>query len=208
MELWEKVKKGLEGSAATISEKAAEWYKSGAQMVKEGADVVSEKASELSRLTRLKWDQHNLQNEIEQEFIELGGRIYDQWSEKSSIKVDETIAEVIEKIKDLEAKLLLKETEIEEISKSVYKKNIKDLQTSLDAGGGTVEQIVLTEKSPAVGQKLSKLEFPNDSLIGMIVRDDEVVIPHGDTVLQAGDKITVLGKKEDVDAAISFLTKK
>lgn len=206
MELWEKVKAGLEGSAATISEKASEWYKSGSEIIKEGAEVVSDKATGLSRFTKLKWEQYTLQNEIEQEFVELGGKIYDQWSENANIKIEGELAETVEKIKALESELSLKEKEVEEISKSVYKKNIKELQTDLDASGGTIEQIIITELSPVLGKELREIELPKEALIGMIVRENESIIPDGATQLLENDKVTILGKKQDVEAAVSFLT--
>lgn len=207
MELWEKVKKGLEGGAATVSEKSSEWFKTGTEMVKEGAEVISEKASELSKFTKLKWEQYSLQNKIDQEFIALGGKIYDNWSDEAGVKLEAELNEIIVKIKALENELTLKEKEIEEISKSVYKKNIKDLQKDLDASGGIVEQIVITKKSPVLGKKLSDIELPKEALIGMIVRDNNAIIPDGSTQLLENDKVTLLGKKQDVEATITFLSK-
>jgi len=207
MELWEKVKKGLEGGATTVSEKASEWFKTGTEMVKEGAEIVSEKASELSKFTKLKWEQHTLQDEINQEFIELGGKVYENWSDKTGVKIEGELNEIIVKIKALENELELKEKEIEEISKSVYKKNIKDLQKSLDVSGGTVEQVIITKKSPVLGKKLRDIELPKETLIGMVVRDNDAIIPDGTTQLLENDKVTLLGKKQDVEATVAFLTK-
>lgn len=49
-----------------------------------------------------------------------------------------------------------------------------------------------------IGSRLRDLSLPEGTLIAMIRRDDEMVIPQGDTVLQAGDRLTVLGRPEGI----------
>lgn len=45
-----------------------------------------------------------------------------------------------------------------------------------------------------VGRRLRDVSLPDGTLIAMIRRDDEMVIPKGDTVLVARDRLTVLGE--------------
>ncbi|MFQ5859560.1 MAG: chloride channel protein [Anaerolineae bacterium] len=54
--------------------------------------------------------------------------------------------------------------------------------------------------SPAVGVVLKKLPLPRDCVIVSIRRGRRVLIPHGDTVLQVGDKVTAFVEIEDEDA--------
>jgi Trk K+ transport system NAD-binding subunit len=42
-------------------------------------------------------------------------------------------------------------------------------------------------------QPLRQVEFPGDLLILAVRRDGELVVPHGDTRLSAGDQITLVG---------------
>ncbi len=50
------------------------------------------------------------------------------------------------------------------------------------------------------GMALRSVPLPDDTLIAMIRRDDEVVIPDGDTVLRSGDRVTVLGEPDAIAA--------
>jgi K+/H+ antiporter YhaU regulatory subunit KhtT len=205
MNLWEKVTKGLEGGAATVSEKASDWFKSGAEYVKEGAGIVSEKAQEVAKLARLKWEQRAIQKNIEHELIELGGKVYDLWSQNKSSEVKDQVQDNVAKIKELEKDLEDKEKEIESVSKSVHKAGINELKKDLESGGGSIEQVVIESNSPVFGKKLKDVELPKEALIGTIVRGQEVIIPDGDTEFQEGDKVSLLGKKEDVEAALKQL---
>jgi Trk K+ transport system NAD-binding subunit len=47
-----------------------------------------------------------------------------------------------------------------------------------------------------LGKKLSKLKLPEDVIIFAAIRENEVIIPKGDTVFEEGDKLMVLAKKE------------
>jgi len=44
--------------------------------------------------------------------------------------------------------------------------------------------------------------LPEDALVGTIIRHEEVIIPDGETVFELGDKVTLLGKREDVEKTI------
>ena len=63
-------------------------------------------------------------------------------------------------------------------------------------------ELVIEEGSALDGKKLSDLSSYSENyhtLIGIINSDGEVNIPHGYDVLKSGDKIYVIGEKEDVD---------
>jgi trk system potassium uptake protein TrkA len=48
-------------------------------------------------------------------------------------------------------------------------------------------------------QPLRQIEFPGDVLVLAVRRQGELVVPHGDTRLSAGDQITLLGNCECVE---------
>lgn len=48
------------------------------------------------------------------------------------------------------------------------------------------------------GKKIRKIPIHHDCIIAMINRDGELIAPHGDTVLQPHDELTIVGKKEAV----------
>ena len=61
-----------------------------------------------------------------------------------------------------------------------------------EGGKARLEEVTLAEASPAVGKLVSELGMPRDSTLVAIVRDEHVIVPRGDTPLQAGDEVLVL----------------
>jgi K+/H+ antiporter YhaU regulatory subunit KhtT len=207
MSLWEKFKSGFGEGISSASEKAADWFKTGADAVKEGTGKASEKIAYGSKLAKLKYEYRNIHKAIEKEFTELGGKVYNLFCENKVVDLEKDAKENIKRLNSLENDLKNKEKEIEELPRvfgkeSIDRRSIDDLKKDLEAGGGTIEQIVIEDKSPFLGKKLKEIQLPEDALVGTIIRGEEVIIPDGETVFQASDKVTLLGKKEDVDKTI------
>jgi Kef-type K+ transport system membrane component KefB/Trk K+ transport system NAD-binding subunit len=55
------------------------------------------------------------------------------------------------------------------------------------------------------GTTLGRLRLPGDTLILSIQRDESVIVPNGDTVLQLGDRIGLIGSPRSLSEAISLL---
>ena len=66
--------------------------------------------------------------------------------------------------------------------------------TSMAFADGRAEAIEfhLGDDSPIVGKALKEIHAEH-FIIGAILRDDGLIIPHGDTVLRPGDRVTVVG---------------
>jgi trk system potassium uptake protein TrkA len=60
-------------------------------------------------------------------------------------------------------------------------------------------EVTLAESSPAVGKGLAGLGMPRDASVVAVVRDRHVIVPHGETVLKAGDEVLVLVTLESED---------
>ncbi len=74
----------------------------------------------------------------------------------------------------------------------------KVTQTRLDSGAAArFVELGVTEDSPVVNRSLSTLSLPRGCVVVSIRRDLQVLIPHGDTVLSAGDKVTAFVETED-----------
>ncbi len=52
---------------------------------------------------------------------------------------------------------------------------------------------------------IAELNLPRTAVFVSIRRDDEIIIPRGDTVLQAGDDVTTLCERESVAAVKKLL---
>jgi trk system potassium uptake protein TrkA len=46
--------------------------------------------------------------------------------------------------------------------------------------------------------ELRAISFPDKAIVGLVMRDDELIIPHGDTHIQPGDKVVVFGMPESL----------
>lgn len=72
--------------------------------------------------------------------------------------------------------------------------SVGSLVRLLQFGGGKANlfEVTLAEGSPADGRALSDLELPRDATVVAIVRNDRLVVPRGDTVLNVGDEVLAL----------------
>jgi trk system potassium uptake protein TrkA len=73
-----------------------------------------------------------------------------------------------------------------------------------ERGNAHLVEVTLAEDSPAAGTSLVDLRFPRDATIVAVVRGDRLVVPRGDTVLDAGDEVMVLVTGE-AEAAVQQL---
>ncbi len=60
--------------------------------------------------------------------------------------------------------------------------------------GVSVEEVVIEAGAPCVGRRLSEVAWPRDCVIATIRRGRQVLIPHGDTVLKAGDVLVAVAE--------------
>jgi len=58
-----------------------------------------------------------------------------------------------------------------------------------------------------IGKMIKEISFPGQSLITIIRRNGEIKIPHGITVLQEDDELSIIGEVEDIKELKNMLTK-
>jgi trk system potassium uptake protein TrkA len=68
-----------------------------------------------------------------------------------------------------------------------------------------VTDVELPAQAPAAGQRLQDLALPPDTLVAAILRDEAIIVPAGDTQLQAGDHLILITRPESRDAAVQAL---
>lgn len=61
-------------------------------------------------------------------------------------------------------------------------------------------ELELPHDSTAVGLRILDLKLPQTALVLLIARGDDLLAPRGDTLLQAGDALTILAEKSDLGA--------
>jgi Trk K+ transport system NAD-binding subunit len=55
------------------------------------------------------------------------------------------------------------------------------------------------ETKDMIGKKIHELDLPGESLVAILKHEDDINIPHGDTVIQEGDELSIIGESEDID---------
>lgn len=73
--------------------------------------------------------------------------------------------------------------------------------------GEFIEALAI-EESGITGKPLKKISFPKGALLVCIIRDDQITIPTGDSVIHGGDKIILFTVKEAVKKLEKLLTVK
>jgi len=71
---------------------------------------------------------------------------------------------------------------------------LDEITNLIPVGEGKVNitEIKLQTSSPVAGKTLRELSLPSDSLIAVVLRNGDAVVPRGDTKLHAGDRIVLI----------------
>lgn len=72
-------------------------------------------------------------------------------------------------------------------------------------GTARLVEVTLAEQSPAAGVSIADLGVPRDASIVAIVRNRRVVVPRGDTVIEAGDEVIALVNEESEESVRTIL---
>jgi len=57
-------------------------------------------------------------------------------------------------------------------------------------------EIIVSADSPAIDRQIVNLGLPEDSLIVLIARHQEIIVPNGNTIIEQGDSLFVLAEKD------------
>ena len=66
-------------------------------------------------------------------------------------------------------------------------------------------EVTLADDSPAAKQAILELAIPRDATVVAVIRESHVIVPRGDTVLEAGDEVLVLVTPESEEAVRQIL---
>lgn len=80
----------------------------------------------------------------------------------------------------------------------------------LSLGKADAEMIAyeIEEDAVIVGQTLLEIPFPKGALVNAVIRDDQLITPTGNTVIQKGDFLYILSKRKDKKELKQLLQKK
>lgn len=83
-----------------------------------------------------------------------------------------------------------------------------EMTTVIPIGEGrlSIAEIPISETAPAVGKKLWEINLPKEVIIGCIMRQENNIIPRGDTRVLAGDILILLSSVKQETTAVRKLT--
>ena len=85
-----------------------------------------------------------------------------------------------------------------EINQIIYIPEAIDVD-SFVSGQVKMMELKVGEENPLVGKTLLDSNLPDCCIMAAIIRDSELMIPHGDDVIQLNDRVVIVGKTEAVD---------
>ena len=68
----------------------------------------------------------------------------------------------------------------------------------IGAGKGEVVEVTVGKESKAAGKMIKELDIPDECALAMIARADMLIPARGDTQLDEGDQVTIVGKPDGV----------
>jgi len=142
-----------------------------------------------------------LENQIDQVLLRLGSRTYDLNKSGEPFGEDGEIRFLLQGISSKRQEL----SQLKEDFQRSWSEESRELKARLEKGDGALEQVEISFLSPAAGKKIKEVDLPKEVLLGPITRGKELIIPDGETELQATDRVTLLGKKKDVESTARLL---
>ena len=94
---------------------------------------------------------------------------------------------------------------IGEILKATRKTDLFSVSAFTEIDAETIG-INITKKLKILDTPLKNIEFPKKSIIGLIIREDEVIIPTGNDIIKIGDKVIVFLLPESISAVEKMFT--
>ncbi|MEA4902951.1 Trk system potassium transporter TrkA [Desulfitobacterium sp.] len=74
----------------------------------------------------------------------------------------------------------------------------------LEGAKAEAMEIIVASSSPVAHRKLKEAKLPRNCLIGNIVRNNEIIIPNGDTYLEPGDRVIVFALPDTVPTVVKL----
>ncbi|MBO12392.1 MAG: Trk system potassium transporter TrkA [Planctomycetaceae bacterium] len=71
---------------------------------------------------------------------------------------------------------------------------------NLAQGAVEVQEVAVQEDANATGRRLHELEFPGETLVGLITNSERTVIASADDVVSIGDRVTLIGRLGELDS--------
>jgi hypothetical protein len=210
MDLLDKIKESFFQSTEKIAdvtgkfvEKGKKAGSGGVEATREIFTTISERTSDVTDLAKFKYELASLSKQIDAESLNLGKAVFALRRRGEFSPENETFRELIRKLEVLDNTFRTKQNEYEQLRKKHFSNYVVNkLSEDLSAANAIIDQVIISEKSNVVNKLLKEILLPKEALVSAIKRDEEVIIPDGNTQLKTGDQVIVIGKKDDVEKIV------
>jgi len=96
-----------------------------------------------------------------------------------------------------------REATVNEVLKLTMGRGIQTL-TTIEGERAEIIEYTASDKSKITGKPLNKVKFPKGSLINMVVRGEETIIPRGDFIIYEGDRVVIFAMASAVSEVEKF----
>ncbi|MDD3312875.1 TrkA family potassium uptake protein [Pseudodesulfovibrio sp.] len=85
---------------------------------------------------------------------------------------------------------------------------LEEITNLLPVGEGRVNvtEILLPEDAPVAGKQLKDIVLPENTLVAVVIRDGDPIVPRGDNDLRTGDTVVLITLPENHGAALKIIT--
>lgn len=210
MEMLDKIKESFFRGTEKITDMTGKIVEKGKKVGGEGVEAtreiyenISNRTSDVAALARLKYELAHLSKQVEAGFVNLGKVVLALRRNDEFSPENKTFREQIEKLEALDSTLRTKQDEYENLRKK-HSSNyvVHKLSEDLAAADAIIDQVTISEKSNVVNKLLKDILLPKEALVSAMKRGEEVIIPDGNTQLKTGDRVIVIGKKDDVEKIV------
>jgi len=160
---------------------------------------ISERTNEIGNATRMKFEISSLEEELREKYAQLGDLTCKIHNARKRERYDKQFEALITGIEKHQQLIKKRTGEYDNLRKKFSGKYLMNkLSVELQEGEAMIDQAEVKASSSVVNKQLKNITLPKNALISAIKRNDDVIIPDGNTKLLAGDVLTIIGKKKDV----------
>ncbi len=210
MGLLDKIKERFFQGTEKVTDITEKIVEKGKKVGSEGVDAtreiflnISERTSDVTTLAKLKRELASFPKRLDVEALNLGRLVLTLRRSGEFSQESETFREQLKTLEELDRTFRKKQNDYEQLKKK-YSSNyvIEKLSEDLSSADAIIDQVIISNQSNIVNKLLKEIKLPKEALVSAIKRDEQVIIPDGNTQLQAGDQVIVIGKKNDVEKVI------
>ena len=210
MGLLDKIRESLFQGSEKITDVTDRIVEKGKKVGTEGVEAtreiflnISERTSDVTALAKLKHELASFPKQLDVEALNLGRLVLNLRRSGEFTPENETFQKQLKTLEELDSTYRLKQNDYEQLKKK-HSSNyvIEKLSEDLSSADAIIDQVIISEKSNVVNKLLKEILLPKEALVSAIKREEDVIIPDGNTQLHAGDQVIVIGKKDDVKKVV------